>query len=141
MVRNTCEFVTGRLLEIRVAAGYRVVADVDEMIAMIGKRAATLAPGEKYTIVADWRAVHIMPPDTAARAEAMLSVMNPHVVRSAILTLPEEPTTNLQVVRLIREAENPNRRHFTSPKRLYAWLSGVLTPEESEQLEKFLAQP
>jgi hypothetical protein len=141
MLRNTCEFVTGRLLEIRVAAGYRAVADVDEMIAMITEKVATLPPGEKYTIAADWRAVQIMPPETAARAREMLAAVNPRVVRSGILTLPEDPLKNLQVIRLIREAENVNRRHFTSAKEMQAWLSQVLTPTESARLGTFLAVP
>jgi hypothetical protein len=139
MLRNTCEFVTGRLLEIRVAAGYRSVADVDEMIAMIMKNVAKLSPEEKYAIVADWRNVHVMAPDTAAGARKMLAAVNPRVTRSAILTAPANPTTNLQTVRLIREAENPNRRHFTSTRELHAWLAEVLTSEEAARLETFLA--
>jgi hypothetical protein len=138
MVRNTCEFVKGRLLEIRVAAGYRSVADIDEMIGMIRENASKLKPEEKFAIAADWRAVHLMPPDVAARAREMLASANPRVTRSSILTLPESPTTNLQVIRLIREAENPSRRHFTSPKEQHAWLSAVLSREESARLATFL---
>jgi hypothetical protein len=139
MLRNTCEFVTGRLLEIRVAAGYRSVADVDDMIGMIMSNTAKLSPEEKYAIVADWRNVHVMAPDTAAAARKMLTTVNPRVTRSAILTAPANPTTNLQTVRLIREAENPNRRHFTSTTQLHAWLAEVLTSEEAARLETFLA--
>ena len=138
MHRSTCEFVTGRLLEIRVAAGYRTVADVDDMIGMIAKNVATLSTDEGYAIAADWRAVHVMSPDTAARAREMMAATNPRVTRSAVLTLPENPTTNLQAVRIIREAENPNRRHFTSTTEMHAWLSEVLTPEESRRLKTFL---
>lgn len=138
MLRNTCEFVTGRLLEIRVAAGYRSVADIDEMIAMIMNNVAKLSPEEKCAIVADWRNVHVMSPDTAAGARQMLAAANPRVTRSAIL-VPANPTTNLQTVRLIREAENPNRRHFTSTTQLHAWLAEVLTSEEAARLETFLA--
>lgn len=139
-LRNTCELVVGRLLEIRVAAGYHLVEDVDAMIAMIGEQVATLPPHAKYAIVADWRAVRIMPPATAERAREMLASVNPRVTRSSILTLPEDPTTNLQVVRLVREAQNPNRRHFTSPDTLAVWLSEVLTPAEANRLSSFLAR-
>jgi hypothetical protein len=141
MARNTCEFVEGRLLEIRVAAGYRSVAEVNEMIRMIGENVGNLPPAEKFAIAADWRAVQLMAPDIAARAREMLAGVNPRVTRSAILTLPENPLTNLQVIRLIREAENPSRRHFTSSKELHAWLSEVLTKEESARLWKFLELP
>jgi hypothetical protein len=138
---NTCEFVVGRLLEVRVAAGYRNANDVHEMMAMVGNAVARIGPGEKFTVVADWRAVQVMAPETAALARTMLTGVNPRVTRSAILTLPEQPTTNLQVVRLIREAENPDRRLFSSPFELRDWLSEVLTPAETARLRVFLDLP
>jgi hypothetical protein len=136
---NTCEVVTGRLLEIRVAAGYKTVADVDHMIDMIRRNMAKLQNEEKMVIVADWRPVTVMPPETAVRAREMLAGVNPRVTRSAILSQPEDSTKNLQVVRLIREAENPARRHFTEPAALAAWLSQVLTVDETERLRAFLS--
>jgi hypothetical protein len=138
MSPNTCEFVVGNLLEIRVARGYRSVSDVDDMIAMI-KRASSSRPAqEKFAIAADWRPVQIMSPDVAAHAKTMLSYVNALVTRSAILTLPENPMTNLQVVRLIREAENPLRRHFAAPDALQRWLGEALTPDETARLHVFL---
>jgi hypothetical protein len=141
MARNTCQFVVGRLLEIRVAAGYHSPRDVDEMIDMIKARVGTLEPAAKYAIAADWRAVQVMSPETAERARLMLRSVNPRVTRSAILTLPANPTTNLQVVRLVHEAENANRKHFTSPKVMHQWLSEVLTGSEPERLGAFLGEP
>jgi hypothetical protein len=140
MAQNTCQFVVGRLLEIRVALGYRSPRDVDDMIEMIKARAGTLESAAKYTIAADWRAVQIMSPETAERARVMLRTVNPRVMRSAILTLPAHPTTNLQIVRLVHEAENVNRKHFSAPKVLHQWLSEVLTPDESERLNTFLGE-
>jgi hypothetical protein len=138
VVKNTCQCVVGRLLEIRVAAGYRSVGDVDDMIGMIKAEIAKLDPAAKCVIAADWRTVRVMRPETADRARLMLQTMNPRVMRSTILTLPVNPTTNLQVVRLVHEAENANRKHFTSPMALHQWLSDVLTKEESERLRLFL---
>ena len=138
MVTNTCKFVVGRLLEINVAAGYRTVDDVDAMIRMIKESVATLPGNQKFSIVADWRAVGIMPPETAARVRLMATGTNGRVVRSTILTLPEHSTTNLQVVRIVRESENPARRHFTSPTSLCSWLDEVLSPAESTRLRTFL---
>lgn len=135
---NTCEFVVGRLLEIRVSGGYRSVRDVDDMIMMIKVRVGRLDPTVKFAIAADWRAVQIMAPATADRVRDMLQTNNPRVLRSSILTLPAHPTTNLQVVRLVTEAENANRRHFTAPAALHQWLSEVLTRDESERLRSFL---
>jgi deoxyribose-phosphate aldolase len=140
MAQNTCQFVVGRLLEIRVAAGYRRPDDVHEMIEAIKTRVGTLEPAAKFAIAADWRAVQVMSPETAEQARLMLRTVNPRVTRSAILTLSANPTTNLQVVRLVHEAENVNRKHFTSPKVMHQWVSQVLTQEESQRLSAFLGE-
>lgn len=138
MASNTCEMNVGRLMEIRVAAGYSCVDDVAQMIQMMAAHVRTLPPGSKYVIAADWRRVTTMSPDTAARAREMFERSNPRVIRSAILTLPERSLTNLQVVRLVREAELENRRLFTHPGELSGWLGEVLTDAERARLSQFL---
>src|SRR5690242_17665117 len=138
MSPNTCEFRVGRLMEIRVAHGYRSVEDVDEMIAMMAARVEKLAPDVRYVIAADWRSVAVMSPDTAARVRVMLTKSNARVERSAILTLTDQSMTNLQVQRLVREAENENRRHFVRAREQYIWLSEVLSADESARLAEFL---
>ena len=125
-------------MEIRVAGGYRSVGDVDEMIQMMVDRVSKLAANTKYVIAADWRKVSVMSPETATRVRAMLSKANARVERSSILTTADQSTANLQVQRLVREAENENRRHFVIARDQYNWLSEVLTPEESRRLSEFL---
>ena len=125
-------------MEIRVAQGYRSVEDVDEMIAMMVERASALPADQRYVVAADWRHVIVMSPETAARARAMLSKSNARVERSSILTHSDQSLTNLQIQRLVREAENANRRHFVSAREQYLWLSEVLTREESARLAEFL---
>jgi hypothetical protein len=138
MTSNTCEIKVGRLLEIRAGAGYSSVRDVDRMIAMIVAVVGELPAGERLTIAADWRSVGVMSPETAVRAREMLLRANPRVIRSGILTLPDRSLANLQVIRLVREAELENRRHFTSPGSQWRWLSEVLTPPERARLAEFL---
>lgn len=138
MASNSCEFRVGRLMEIKVAHGYRSVEDVDDMIAMMMDRVSNFPDTQRYVIAADWRNVTVMAPETAVRARAMLSKSNARVERSSILTKSEQSTTNLQVLRLVREAENENRRHFISARAQHAWLSEVLTREESVRLAEFL---
>jgi hypothetical protein len=125
-------------LEIRVANGYRSVADVDDMVRMISLAVSGLAPEQKFVIAADWRAVNVMSPETSTRARAMMMGTNARVRRSSILTADAQSTTQLQVLRLVREADNENRRHFTRAREQHAWLSEVLTPEESSRLSEFL---
>jgi hypothetical protein len=136
---NTCEINVGRLMEIRVDDGYRSVRDVDRMISMMRAHMSEMSPGDKYVIAADWRNVRMMAPDTAVRAREMLARSNPRVIRSAILSSPDQSLTNLQVVRLIREAENAGRRHFTSSDEQYRWLAEVLTEAERARLAEFLS--
>jgi hypothetical protein len=138
---NSCAFVVGHLLEIRADSGYRSVRDVDDMLGLVHAQTAKLPPDTKVVIAADWRSVGVMAPETAVRAREMLTSVNARVSRSAILTLPENSTTNLQVVRLIREAESPNRRHFTAASQLCAWLSAALDAEEARRLRLFLNLP
>lgn len=136
---NTCEMHVGRLMEIRVDDGYRSVRDVDRMIVMMQAHMSAMTPGDKYVIAADWRNVRMMAPETAARAREMLARSNPRVLRSAILSSPDQSLTNLQVVRLIREAESTSRRHFISADDQYLWLAEVLTDPERARLADFLS--
>jgi len=136
---NTCEIHVGRLMEIRVDEGYRSVRDVDRMIVMMQAHMSAMSPGHKYVIAADWRSVRMMAPETAARAREMLARSNPRVIRSAILSSPDQSLANLQVVRLIREAESTSRRHFINVDESYVWLGEVLTEPERARLAEFLS--
>ncbi len=138
---NTCELVVGRLMEITVDAGYHAPGDVDAMIAMIGASMARLPSSSKAVIVADWRGVHLMPPDTAARAHTMLTAVSPRVERSAILVSTTSGTEMLQFVRLVRESQHPSRRIFDGVGPLSAWVRELLTPAEAARLAVFLGRP
>jgi len=138
---NTCEINVGRLMEIRVADGYHSVRDIERMISMMQAHTSALGAGDKFVIAADWRNVGMMAPDIAAHAREMLARANPRVLRSGILSSPDQSLANLQVVRLIREAESPGRRNFTSTDELYRWLTEVLTESERARLAKFLSEP
>jgi hypothetical protein len=138
MSSNTCEINVGRLMEIRVGAGYHSVRDVDCMLSLIQAQFGKLGPGARCVIVADWRNVTMMSPETAARAREMLTRGNPRAIRSSILTLPERSLGNLQVVRLVRESDSEQRRHFTNAVEQYRWLAEVLTEPEQARLAEFL---
>jgi hypothetical protein len=138
--KNTCEFVVGRLLEIRVG-GFRSSADIHAQTSGMAQAVASLPKDTKYVIAGDWRAAQIMAPEMAEGAAEMLARVNSSIARSGILTLPERSTANLQIFRLVRESQNPSRRHFTSASGMHRWLSEELTPEESARLRIFLEMP
>ncbi len=137
-LRNTCELNVGKLLEIRVDAGYQVPADVDAMIGLIAQVLGSLPARERIIIAADWRRCNVFAPGTADRALAMLTRHNPRLLRSGILIRPDSPTTLMQVMRLVGEAQSPDRRVIASTVAMTSWLSPVTTPKELARLKVFL---
>jgi len=63
-----------------------------------------------------------------------------NLVRTGTL-LNQSPTFGMQIQRMIREANNPNRRAFRDPSELYEWLSEVLDDEERGRLRELLRRP
>src|SRR5579859_4020408 len=137
-LENTCQLVVGRLLEIRVDAGYRSPGDVDAMIAMIKQVLDALPVDERVIIAADGRRSTVLGSGTADRALAMLAALNPRTLRSGILFPPDSPTALMQVMRLVSEAKLASRRVFTSPDELIAWLGEVTTPARHARLRAFV---
>ena len=60
-----------------------------------------------------------------------------NLVRTGTI-LNKSPTFGMQIQRMIREADNPNRRAFRDPKELFDWLSEVLDPKERGRLRELL---
>src|SRR5689334_15030913 len=56
------------------------------------------------------------------------------LLRTGTLLNPS-PTFGLQIQRMIREANHPNRRAFRAPDDLVAWLGEVLEPAERSRLQ------
>jgi hypothetical protein len=138
MVRNSCEWNVGRVLEVAVPCGYESAADVDAMIGMIRERVAAMPPDLSHVTIADWRGCRVLTTSAAERVLEMLRVANPRTERSALLHLRESPTAVMQFLRLVREAEHPARRLFTDVGELVAWVSEVLTPPEVARVRTFL---
>jgi hypothetical protein len=93
---------------------------------------AFVQAGPSSVICADWRGIEVFPPEVG---DALLEVLrrdNRRIERSALLLSPANAIFNLQVERLLREAENPSRRAFRSVEQLLTWLSEVLSPAELE---------
>lgn len=136
-MRNTCELVVGRLIEVNCRAGFRTVADL-EAIADKADLAFRRLAGEKAVIVADWRTAPVLhPPVAHAMLQASLAE-NPYVERSALLHSPTQATSILQLFRLVKEAAHQDRRVFTEPAELCAWLDESLSAGERLRLREFL---
>lgn len=140
MGKNTASLSVGRLLEVRADAGYRTPADVDAIFTAIGAEAAKVPVGTRHVTVVDWRRCPLMSPDAAAHMLKKIASVNSHTERSAALASEDAPIAVLQFVRLIRDANLPDRKLFVRPQELRAWLSPVLTEPEQARLKAFLAE-
>lgn len=138
--RNTCQIVEGRLLEIDIAAGFNEPSDIDAQIKLIVSTLSHLGPDLRVVIAADWRPCKLFTPETAERAIKLFSDLNARIERSGILHRMDQPTSVLQVLRLIRETHFDRRRVFTHVEDLFAWLDPVLNANERARLREFFAQ-
>lgn len=126
----------GRLIEVKLASPL-TAEDVQQFIQ---KHLVLMQqiPG-KYVGVVNLLDAHVFPPAVAQMLSQMLSGASSHVERTALL-IGESAVFSLQVERVIRDAQNPNRRAFRNPRELITWLSEVLLPAEQRQLEKFMTE-
>lgn len=124
----------GRLVEVKLASPldiHEVQEFVKELTAIIGRI------NGKYVGVVDLLAANVFPAVVADSLMQLLSVASPRVERTALL-IGESATFALQVERVIRTANNENRRVFRNPQELERWLGEVLDPDERRRLKQFI---
>ena len=141
MPQNTASLTVGRLLEVRADAGYRTPADVDAIFEAIGQAVAKLPPDEHHVTVVDWRRCPLMSPEAAEHMLEKIAGVNSNTLRSAALASENSPLAVLQFVRLIRDANLPDRKLFLHVDELYGWLAEVLNTTERARLMAFLSEP
>jgi hypothetical protein len=126
----------GRLFELRTTSP----VGVDEIATFTQRFAALLAStaGRVVTCL-DLRESPVLLPQVSEQMLALLRQSNPRVERSAFLLAGGHATLSLQVERLIREANNHNRRAFRAVPELQAYLAVALDPAEQARLAAFLA--
>ena len=135
---NSCEIRAGRLMEIRVAEGYRSLADVDDMRRKIGAAFEAVPAGESVVISADWRHCRLMAAEASDAVGKMMGSFNARIERSGILSAPDSPIAAMQILRVIRESQHPHRRLFYDTLEISSWLGELLTPDETFRLREFL---
>lgn len=62
----------------------------------------------------------------------------PRLLRTGTL-LNQSPTLGMQIQRMIKEANNPNRRSFRDPEELCVWMAEVLDEAELARLRTLTA--
>src|SRR5260221_6857307 len=121
-------------MEVNLADGYQTVGDVEDMIAKSSAEFAKLEPQQQVMGAADWRPCKLFTPEVAERARQLLVGVSPHVERSGILHRADQAVSVLQVFRLAKESKFANRRVFTEPAQMEAWLGELLDLHERARL-------
>ena len=126
----------GRLIEVKLASPL-AIQEVEQFtqqhLALMRKIPA------KYVGVVSLLEAYVFPSAVADGLTKLLSGAASHVERTALL-IGDSAVFGLQVERVIRESNNPNRRAFRNGQELITWLGEVLTPTEQKQLEKFVRE-
>ena len=135
---NTAVVTVGRLLEVRICAGYKSATDVDTLFNAIGAATQRIPMAQRVVVAADWRRCPIMSGEAAQQAVARLTRTNPRTERSAALVLKDSPAAMLQFTRLVREAHHPDRKLLYTTRDMMDWLSPLLSAAETARLKDFL---
>src|SRR5215212_8016303 len=125
-----------KLVEVTLASPL-TLAEVEEFIRENIAMMRTI-PG-KFVGIADLRGANVFTLDVTERLIQLLSVNSPQVERSAML-IGDSATFAMQVERVIRTANHPNRRIFRAPGEMMAWLDDVLTAPEQARLRQFISE-
>lgn len=132
------EHRVGRLYEARVF-GLNTPADVE---AYLEEFTPEFFDGvSSPVLIADHRPVVIYAPKIADMIVELFKAMNARWERVAILAAPTNATLSMQMQRLVRASDNPQRRVFFDVGQAFAFLSEVLSSEEVERLMAFLDEP
>jgi hypothetical protein len=137
---SVSRIVTGRLIEVTIG-GFGSTADVVRHAQAVRLLLESHAQTQQLVLVADWRRCPLLPPEIASEVLAMMQRSSPLIARNALLHSTDQPTSVLQLFRVVQEAENPNRRVFTDPSELRTWLDDLLDATERERLTVFLSSP
>lgn len=123
----------GRLVEVRLASPL----DVSDVQRFVQDMTAVMEKVKgKYVGVVDMLDAYVFPANVADMLSKLLSGAATRVERTAML-IGNSAVFGLQVERVIRDANNPNRRVFRITRELTSWLNEVLTPAERARLERY----
>jgi hypothetical protein len=124
----------GRLVEVKFASPL-TIEEVQQFVEDHRELARRIKG--KYVGVVDLLDAHVFPAPVTDSLIQLLSTVAPRVERTAFL-IGESAIFALQVERIIRSSNNPNRRAFREAAELLHWLEEVLTLGEQVRLEHFV---
>jgi hypothetical protein len=129
------EHRVGRLVEIRIASPVSLVEAVQW-----GRDHNALIDSIRgpYVCLVDLACATVFPQKVV---DAYVSTMRgeERLIRTGTL-LNQSPTLGMQIQRMIKDANHPDRKAFRDPRELFAWLGEVLDDAEKERLHDVLLQ-
>jgi hypothetical protein len=126
--------VVGRLVEVRFASPLTL----DEVRQFVGEHHAIIKRlARKYVGVVDLLQADVFPVPVAEALIQLLSAVSPQLDRTAFL-IRDSAIFALQVERVIRNSNHPDRRVFREPEALQEWLGEVLDVQERARLAQFV---
>ncbi len=131
----TVENQVGRLIEIRIRSTFGP-NDFAGFAARLAEVSGAL--DGKLVGISDYRDARLLAPEVADKMVGSLRNTNPRVERAAVLMAEKAGVIVLQAERILREANNPNRRVFRHADEAAAWLGEVLDEPERARLRAFL---
>ncbi len=123
----------GRLVEIRIYSPITVAETIPWSAAHDEVVGAIRGPYACFVDLVD--ATIFSPEAVAGYVRTMRN--EERLLRTGTL-LNASPTFGLQIQRMIREANHPERRAFRDPGELFAWLGDVLDAAEKQRLRELL---
>ena len=133
----TTEIRVGRLYEHRLGT-----LRSDEEFAALKTKGKSLmqSHGAPVVVCADYRLIAFVKAELVSPFVEFLSGVSPHIERSAVLLSNDHGIFSVQMKRMIRDANFPNRRAFEDPREAEAWLGEVLNAEERKRLHAFVEE-
>lgn len=126
--------VVGRLVEARFASPL----DLDEVKQFVGEHRAIINRlARKYVGVVDLLQADVFPVPVAEALIQLLSGVAPQLERTAFL-IRDSAVFAMQVERVIRNSNHPDRRAFRDPEALKQYLGEVLDAPEQARLAQFV---
>ena len=137
-VQNTCGIYVGRLLEIRILAGYRTPREVHELFEQIAVELNKIKQGQRLVVISDWR---FCPPLSDEISKLLRErVVGSHARAQAIAAIgsKDSPADVVRTLQLMQETKNPVMRVFFEVPELLSWAHPFLTGAEFRRLRTFV---
>lgn len=131
----TIEKHAGRLIEAKLAAPL-TAADAEAIVHRVRMLVLSL-PGKAVCCI-DATELDLLPTEAFDAFVALFTRDNPKIERSGFLLARSLSAFGMQMQRMIRSANSPNRRTFDERAALQSWLAEVLSPSERERLSALL---